>query len=359
MSQKIALVLPSNPWYCPYVKIYSDILDSIGVQYDIIYWDRYNESKKSDLIYNGKVGSDLKASLPLKLFGYYKYGHFVSNKLKNGNYTKAIIFGPQVGLFCQPFLSKQLKGKYIFDYRDLSIEQKPIFANRLSLLLDDSYANVISSPGFKRCLPDCKKFYLSHNFILEEVKKGLTEHPNNIPTDEIEVLTIGAIRVDANPEIINALGNKFNIHLNFVGRGLGAPVLQKQITEDQINNVSFQGYYDKKDEPDIIKKATFLNIYYPNWISHQTALSNRFYNSLIYRRPMIVTKGQIQGDYCEQYNVGLAVSNCDNLDQKLHQWIQETNFQGYQQRCIELLKVFLDDYDEFKKMLCNFIYESD
>lgn len=350
---KVALILPTNPWYCPFVNIYTDIFDSIGQPYDVIYWNRFNEPNNSTLIYNAKLGANNESNRFFRLAGYINYSKFIIKLLKRDNYSKIIVFGPQIGLFCQPFLSKHFKHKFIFDYRDLSIEQNPIFQNRLKNLLDDSFANVISSPGFKRCLPK-QKYYISHNFIIDEVRKGLIEHNCTIKSDIIEVLTIGGIRVDANPEIIDALGNKPNIHLSFVGRGIGVSVLKEQAEINNYTNIDFEGFYEKKDEPQIIQKASFLNIFYPHWLSHETALSNRFYNSLIYRRPMIVTRGQIQGDFCEQFNVGLAISDCENLDEKLREWINNTDFKEYQKNCINLLNIFLKDYNNFKDMVSNF-----
>jgi hypothetical protein len=66
-----------------------------------------------------------------------------------------------------------------------------------------------------------------------------------------------------------------------------------------------------------------MNIFYPRVITHDTALSNRFYNSLIHRKPMIVTKGTIQGDYAERFNVGVAIEDCNNLVENLRNFIKQ------------------------------------
>lgn len=353
---KVGLLIQNNLWYCPYVRIYTTMLDEWGIQYDMLYWNRDANTDEKDGITYDKKGSNGRFN---KLFGYWKYCKFLKKAIKEHNYDRLIVFSPQIGIFMSRFLKRKYKNRYILDYRDLSIEQYSFLKWPFLRLLNNSYANVISSPGFKKCLPGGIKYYISHNFVAKNVRNALSKKTIDLRQDPISILTIGGIRIDANPQIIEALGNKPNIRLEFVGRGAGSETLKGIVKENDFKNVFFEGYYDKTDEPSIIEKASFLNIYYPNWLSHETAMSNRFYNSLIHRRPMIVTKGQIQGDYCEQYNVGLAIDNTDNLDAKLIAWLDNTNLEEYQDNCIRLLKVFLEDDKQFKSMLHLFFKSKD
>ena len=94
------------------------------------------------------------------------------------------------------------------------------------------------------------------------------------------------------------------------------------------NNIGFKGRYQKEEEGDIIRHHTMINIFYPQKASHVTALSNRFYNSLVFKRPMLVTKGGTQGYYVEKYGVGLAVENCNGLADKLKEYINSLDFKS-------------------------------
>ena len=96
-----------------------------------------------------------------------------------------------------------------------------------------------------------------------------------------------------------------------------------------------------------------MNIFYPRIITHDTALSNRFYNSLIYHKPMIVTKDTIQGDYAEKYGVGVAIKDCNNLVDDLKSFIKQ-NYQEYCSRCDNLLNEFLRDQFEFAEVVKKF-----
>lgn len=351
---KIALITPANSCMCPFVDIYTDVLKEEKLQFDIISWDRTGDSNPSPLTFKRNTGSN-KIS---KLIGHYKFSKHVIEILNNNHYEGVIVFTSQLAISLYSYLKYHYNNKYIFDFRDISVEQIILLKGRMKGIVNNSYANVVSSPGFIPYLPKNTKYYLSHNFSIEKVRIGLqkrTESPLNI--NNINILTIGGIRdYKSNSAIINALGNEEGFVLRFVGKGNAAESLQKFADKNNYKNIIFQGFYNKKDEPEIIRPSSFINIYYPHTRIHSTALSNRFYNSLIYRKPMIVTKGQIQGDFCEKYNLGLAISNTDNLPNKLKEWIDTTDYSLYENRCISLLKTFQKDYDEWKNMFLCFLH---
>lgn len=168
-------------------------------------------------------------------------------------------------------------------------------------------------------------------------------------------MTIGGIRhVEQNREIIKALADNDKFQVTFAGWGFGVPALQKYVEENGIKNVSFTGFYNKQDEPGIIAQATFLNIYYSLEPNPRTAISNRFYNSLIYRKPMITTIGTIQGKYAADYQVGLAVKNAENLACEIEQYYQQFDSETYEQQRLKLLQSFRQDYQVFENALKTF-----
>ena len=118
--------------------------------------------------------------------------------------------------------------------------------------------------------------------------------------------------------------------------------------------MTFSGFYKKEDEFKYVEEADFLNIFYPRKISHDTALSNRFYNSLLYCKPMITTKDTVQGNYAEKYNVGVAVENCSNLAKEIVAFCNEGGSR-YEEGRNYVLKEILQDCDIFKDAVKSFI----
>ena len=143
--------------------------------------------------------------------------------------------------------------------------------------------------------------------------------------------------------------------VRFVGKGPSADALQKTAQSLNAKNVSFEGYYPKEKEKDYVKSATFMNIFYPRKASHDTALSNRFYNSLIYAKPMITTAHTTQGDYAEAYKVGVSLSDCDNLPSDLNNYLHCMDVSLYKENREKLLREFLVDYNKWENVVKQFL----
>ena len=355
---RIGLLIPANLYFAPYVKIYTTILDALQVNYDLIYFDKKGLNEPA--AHRFSLPMDATASQWKRLVNYIRYSCFLRKTIKREAYDKLIVFGPQIGIFLYGFLKKHYRHRFILDYRDLSIEQR--FKKRYEALLKISSFNVISSPGFKRCLPENFDYILSHNFDINILTQALLEKPQKPvelmrPNQPISVLTIGGIRdYEQNAAVMMALANNPSFRVAFVGRGEeNADVKLKELAEkNHVTNVHFQGYYEKKDEPRIVQESTFLNIFYPRKLSHDTALSNRFYNSLIFRKPMITTANTIQGDYAAKYGVGIAIDNTDQLGSMLETYVKEFDASKYETNRNQLLQSFKQDYDIFKKAVVDF-----
>lgn len=351
---KVALIIPANIWFCPFLKIYTEYFDKLHVDYEVISWNRSN-TVESGIQYNSPSDSKARSRFSL-LISYARFASFVKKIIIKNRYDKLIVFTPQLGIFLHRFLKKKYNKRYIFDYRDLSIEQNRVFRKPFEKLLNNSYANFISSPGFLKCLPNNVDYNISHNFDISLVRECLSkqEMPSCI-AQKIDVLTIGGIRdFSSNAEIIAALCNVEDVSMRFIGKGPSAEKLKTYANNIGCKNILFEGYYPKEKEKEYIKDCTFMNIYYPHVVSHITALSNRFYNALIYKKPMIVSKGGIQGDFVEQYNLGIAIEDCEDINIKLHSFQKHFSPITFTNNCNELLRSFLSDYDKFESILNGF-----
>ncbi len=345
---KIALLLPANIYFCPYIKIYTSILEEAGISYDIIYWDKDGLNEPASHIF--KKRASVNANKYAKILDYIRYSSFLKRIIKKNNYSTIIVFGPQISIFLYSFLNKRYPLSFIFDYRDLSIEQ--LFKKKFDKILSISALNVISSPGFKKCLPENQQYVISHNCNIQEVESALLTNKAYIHTEapsKIKVLTIGAIRdYEENVSIINALKNNDNFELQIIGKGPASDKIQKYVIDNNIQNVRIVGFYPKDQEANYIANTDIMNIYYPRRLSHDTALSNRFYSSIIHGIPMITTKDTIQGNYTEEYGLGLAIEDTSNLAGQLLNFFNNLNRTEYNNSRKILLKTIKKDYYLFK-----------
>lgn len=350
--KKIALLLPANLYLCPYVSIYTTILKEIDVEYDTILWDKENRDDIADYVFKKKA--DIKENNLIKLVKYLSYSNFIKKKSAN-KYDKLIVFGPQIGIFLQPFLKKKYNKAFILDYRDLSIEQ--ILKKRFEKLLSISSLNVISSPGFRNYLPKNFEYVLSHNFDINDIKKDLHSSTSFQPVPEkISVLTIGLIRdYKENVAIIDALANNDKFNLLFVGKGPESERISQYIIKNNINNAKTVGFYEKEEEKKYINDAHVINIYLPRKPTHDSVIGNRVYHSIIYGKPMITTSNTTQGDLVKEFNLGLAIDNTIDLDKKLINYMEKIDFIAYDNARKKLIESFIEDYTIFKQKFIDAI----
>lgn len=367
---KTALVLPGSLWYAPYVRIYTRLLDEQGADYAIISWNREGDDHAEGFQYQERCPQGHGSA---SLSAYRGYIKFIKQTIKKERFHRLIVFGPQMTCLLAPLLLRRFRHHYIIDYRDLSIEQRPGFRQLFALMLRFSCANVVSSPGFLPYLPKAE-YLLSHNLQTIPVEKGwLSNSPSEVSTPLPQqggvgggsslggssmgrsVLTIGAIRdLKANLEVVKALANREGFLLQFVGRGNDAPKIEAYCREHGIRNVSFTGFYEKEEEARYVEQCTVMNIFYPRVVTHDTALSNRFYLSLQHKRPMIVTRGTTQGDYAERYGVGIAIDDCHDLPDRIHAFLAQDRA-AYEQRCDDLLAQFMEDQKRFEAAVKRFV----
>ncbi len=350
---KVAIVIPSVHWNCPYADIYARIFEDHGVNYDIISFNR--KLDKEDTKYHFDYGLSNNSGSLKKLIANLKYCSFVKKVLKEEKYDRLVVFSSQLGIGLLHTLLSKYKGKYIFDYRDLSVEQRIKYP--FKKLLEGSYMNVISSPGFKRVLPQGYEYIICHNFNISIAEKAI--HRNNTEgwrNGKKHILTIGGIRdYSANVQVINAIRNNDTYSLSFVGRGESSEDLSNYCKKNGITNVSFMGFYKKEEEAGYIKDADFINIFYPRRLTHDTAVSNRFYNSLIHKKPMITTANTTQGDFTENYGLGVALEDCNDLINRLESFQKGNDFSSYSNRCNVLLLQFIDEQHLFEKKVLEFV----
>lgn len=342
---KAAIIILGNSWICPYAKTYKDIFEKLGCAYDVILWDRDGSDASAPIRYCS--GNTNLENPVLKAMSYIGYSRFVKKTILKNSYDRLVVSGPHLAILLSSFLRKRYNGRYIIDYRDISVEQKPVLYNIYSKVLAGSCCNVISSPGFKKYLPCGYNYYISHNFDHEKAVRALNGgFPPFDMVGPLRILTIGSIRnYSSNVKIIQSLANNADYSLSFVGRGDASELLKEYTFSNNVSNVSFSGFYKKDDESSIVEKCDFINIFFPDDVEHSTIMSNRFYLALIHKKPVIVTAGSTQATLVQKYALGVVTTvGCENLDAEIKRYISTFDYASFCKRCNELLSVFVEEY---------------
>ena len=352
---KAAIIILGNQWVCPYVNTYRRIFDKLGCSYDVILWDRDGSDASAPIKYSsGKANLDNPV---VKAWHYVRYADFIKKTVSRNGYDRLVVSGPHLAILLSGILRRRYKGRYVIDYRDISVEQHLLLGGVYSKVLESSFCNVISSPGYKKHLSAKYEYLISHNFnidaAVDSLKSDIPPFNVNVP---LNVLTIGYIRnYDSNVKIIQSLGGNEDYCLSFVGRGDAAPLLQEFALANGYLNVGFEGFYRKEDEAAIVAKCDFINIFFPDDVEHRAIMSNRFYLALIHKKPVIVAAGSIQAEYVKAYGLGVVTDGISDLDTDIKVFLAAFDYKAFCEECNGLLSRFIEDYKALEGAMTAFV----
>jgi hypothetical protein len=349
VDYKVAVVLSSNIEISPYYLYYTDCLEKINVDYDIISWDRLNLG--TEMKYCFKYQSPERLPFIRKIYDFSKYSNYVKRVLSSSKYDYVIVFTVANSIFLKSCLIKNFRNKYIIDIRDYS----PIFPftkKRLTGILKDARMIYISSNGFKRWLPQNFNYVISHNVRLNalisryQAKQIRTKHP-------IIISTFGSIRdYETNRKLICKLRQSDRYILEFNGSGCDK---LKKFTGQRNKNIIFGGRYNMEEEQGIIERADIINILFPRTTVNYSNLNNRFYHAVIHRKPVLVNDGSILAEYVEKYYLGLVLRSDNDILEQLDRYINEFDIDAFERGCMKITGIFMDDVKNFENSLKEII----
>ena len=317
---KVALILATNVEKSPYMQYYIDVYKEKNIDVEVILLNRDKRVSNEEFpykIHSCDIIARETASCVRKIYDYFRY------------------------------LLSYYKKKYIFDIRDYSPLVKytvPIIRR----LLNNSALNCFSSPGFRSWLPACD-YVICHNARRKSLDEDIV-NARDIDVENVKVLTIGQLRnFITNKMLMDHLGNKSRITIQFSGMGIAYDLLKKYEVKKMYNNVKFTGYYPKKEEFSIVDGCDFMNIILPDDTLSRYLISNRFYLSLLRRKPMIVSSGGIQAEYVKEYDLGIIVSSEDDIYSKIMIYARSFDPIQFQKNCDRFLEMVRLDMQIFSR----------
>jgi len=306
----VGIIFISDIIYCPYLEKYTEILNSQNEEFEVLFWNRENKNidyASNFLCYDYESE---KNRLPiLKVFDFLKYRNWIIKKIESRQYKKLILLSTLSGMIISDVLLDKFKGKYIFDIRDYSYEKNIVFYNIEEKLIRDSYFTCISSNGFKEFLPKGYNYLTVHNFNKNEIQykkifkmKGMGEI--------LRVVFIGGVRYfDHQRKIIDKLKNDCRFEMVYHGSGVELGRFISYCKDNDVKNIIFTGEYDNQDKYRLLEDADILNNSYKTHkiMEVKYAISNKYYDGLIYGIPQLVETDTFKTDIVESIGVGIGL----------------------------------------------------
>lgn len=158
------------------------------------------------------------------------------------------------------------------------------------------------------------KEYYNHNnlLVLENRPKRRTviKAVGNTKNEKFSITYLGKIRYfPILKNLVLSVVNHGNIVLNFYGDGPDSEKLKNYCEAIKANNVKFNGKYTQNDLSNIYLKSDLIWCAYPtDNFNVRYAISNKFFETLSFKKPGIFSQGTMLSNEIKKYNIGFLVN---------------------------------------------------
>lgn len=354
----ICIIFIGDLYVCPYMNIYTNQLEKEGAQYDVLFWNRSGEKMQLSPNYKAcEIPSEEEQSVIFKFFDFMRFRKWLKRQLKNGNYDKIFVLSTLSGMLICDLLRKYKK-KYFFDIRDYSYENIKLFYLIEKRVIENSFATSISSPGFENFLPKCN-YIIAHNIQLVELDTPYTAFPTKEGKKVINIVWNGTMRYFKHQKkIIDKLVNDERFALYYHGAGPELSQYMEYCDTIGAKNIFFTGRYNNSDKALLLENADIINNSY--WIEKENevmyAISNRFYDGLIYKIPQLSESGTYKAGLCEKYGIGIGIDpEEDGFADHLYNWYKGLDRNEFHIGCETLLGIVRNDTEKYEEEVKRFI----
>lgn len=350
----VAIIFIGDIKYCPYLNIYSAILQEAGVDYDFLFWNRTNNDC-TELPDNYKAyqrSSRLKKNRLCKLKDFMGYRLWLKNRIFEKEYDKLILLSTLSGIILADIILKHYKEKYIFDIRDYSYEKIYPFYKIEERLLNNSLLNCVSSAGFLKFLPKSAKYLPVHNIAgFDDRERYCFKKKEYGKT--LNVVWNGAVRYfNHQKKLIEKLGNDKRFTLFYYGSGAEFDDYQSFLSDKTYCNVYLMGAYENSEKSKILENADLINSSYEFSIETKYAMPNKFYDGIIYKIPQLVETHTYKCMEVEKRNLGIGLDvNEKNFADKLYDYYFSINEDEFNSCCEKTLKGVLHENEFFSQQV--------
>lgn len=343
----------------PYVDKYIDLLNQNNVDFEIIMWSRFGKVIKRKNYKNAHIftySQNKYAHKLLKLLGFIKFSKFIKKIIKRNKYDKLIILTTLTALLCYKLLKKKYKNRYIFDFRDLSYENLKLYKKIVDKIILNSYFTCISSRGFEKVLTKYD-YVMAHNFRYSDLKNSKFNKFQKNTMGPLNILYIGTSRgILYNISLMNIFGNDSRFILHIYGYGCD----NEKVIEysKKFSNVVIKGEYLNDEKLRFYDFADLICYNYPSTFNCNYALANKYYDSLIFKKPLIGNIVTYSGKLIIEKNLGISLSFEDlNFSDKVFEYYSNINEDLFNKAINEEINIVLEEDKLYLNKIEEFVNE--
>lgn len=346
----VTLIFCGDLKYCPYLSRYIERLEEKKEAYEVLFWNRGNFKltvPENYFFYNKPSSENLNKIN--KAMDFFKYRQWIKRHITESKPDKLILLSSLTGVLLFDIIRKYKK-KYVFDIRDYSYENIKLFRIIEKKIIDNSSFTAISSKGFQAFLPK-HDYVIAHNFNRNEMVEGVKFIKQKEP---LKFVWNGTVRFfDFQKKYIDALSNDSRFQIVYHGAGTDLEKYQQYCQKNNVENVVFTGPYDNKEKEKLLEGTAILNNCYGGRDGDQLkyAISNRYYDGLIYCIPQLVEPGGYKATVTENNEVGISLNADESFADKLYEYYTDLSQEMFEQACKKVIgEVICEDNNYIHKI---------
>lgn len=345
-----------------YVNAYEASMKAAGIPYDVVFWDRFSNGDldKIDNEFTLHRICTLGGNKVKKIPAFIYFRNKLKYIIENDSYDKIVVLNTMPGILLSDILLKKYRNKYILDIRDYTYEKFRFYKYRVERLIDNSFFTAISSEGFKEFLGNSSKLVTNHNISnIEHLQNNKdAKGYESLKRKVYNIGFLGVVRYEReNLKLITAFKNSDVLKFYYIGRMYPECKLREFCENNSVTNVAFKPEFSNEEKPELYKNIDMINaVYGSNSIEVTTALPNKLYDALIFKKPMLVSKNTYLSSIVDAYNLGVSIDiDNDNIKDVILNYINSDYSQEFFSGTEKFLKKVLLDQEIYKKRIDEFI----
>ncbi|HEY9059403.1 MAG TPA: glycosyltransferase [Pseudobacteroides sp.] len=339
--------------YMPYLNFYLDRLRETKCETHLLYWDRDGkpDCPVPEDVTSYKYEFFMEDFIPKwrKIRAFLGYRKKANKIIKSGDFDFVITLHTLPGVLLYNILRKGFKNRFILDYRDCTFEHIGFFKKIVHGLVKRSSLTFVSSDAFRKFLPETSKIYTSHNLLIDSLKYRDEFRTNKRSNYPIRIRFWGLIRhEEINMVLIDRFANDERFELHYHGREQKVGLMLRGYCEmNNIKNVYFHGEYKPEDRYQFAKETDLLHNVYENDTTMTNAISNKYYDGMLFYIPQLCNEGSFMGEKVHENNMGLTLDpNSEDYAQSVYLYYISIDWNAFIDRCDKVLCKILNQYDE-------------
>ena len=350
------LMILTNGFY-PDLRVYKEAkyLVSKGYKVEILCWDRDGRfiNKKTEYLDNIKIvrfyeyskyGSGLK-----QIFALLKFKNDCKKYLKNNNTKYDYIHCHDLDGMLIGYLLKIEGSKLIFDMHEFYetgsyAKIKFIIKQLVKYLQNKAYKIIHVNEQQTTIMSDKNKLKLI--YLPNYPEKTKLENVKHIDSNKIRITYAGYVRHMLPMQNLIKTVSELDRTEVFI-RGSGDLYNDLKKMEQEYKNITVTGDFKHEEIIKFYSNSDLIYVVYNRDNKNdETALPTKFFEAIICKIPMIVSKDSLMEEWVKKYDIGFSVdgTNCENIKELLQ------NIQNNK----EILK---EKRKNLEKLANNFLWE--